>query len=489
MGKRSCCSSVRALSLAVVCAGLLMGRVVAAQPARPGESDPLLRSADQLIAAGEHAGALALLRQLETRGGDPGVEGRLALEESAVGDYRRAEAHAQAALQAPDESWVAAHAEALALVVTESARHLGTLIIDGLPAGTTASADGAQVAVLPAPLRLVAGAVVVVLTLPDGRGGTFRGTAVAQRTTHVDGTRYVGPAAPPVPGSPTATTPATPPTAAAPSLPTTPAQTTDASAPATTGLAVTTSSVQAWRDFAASPHPHRQSRLRRAQEFAAWRATRPGPRLVLTVSAGMTGIGKPFKWPTSEYLQDSSRINALAGLGARLVYALRSNIEFSSGLDVSWLGTYTYWNRQRLYYDPDYSRVDHRRRGQLLRAALDVGFRFGPGLTEQKPTFYLGLFVAPALDLFVLEADSYWYAPTSGRESRTDRGPTTSSVAARLSLIGRLEAGAYLNASHSLELAAAFGFAPHGWDATLRLGIVIAGGQRRQPETEEASRQ
>jgi len=78
------------------------------------------------------------------------------------GEVVEAESALQRALANPTDSWVAAHRRDLNAALTEAARQLGTVIVEGAPDGAVVRIGGREVGVAPlAPTRVRTGQVVV----------------------------------------------------------------------------------------------------------------------------------------------------------------------------------------------------------------------------------------------------------------------------------------------------------------------------------------
>jgi hypothetical protein len=124
--------------------------------------DPLLAQAEQLATRGDHAAALALLRVVVSRAPTPHALGLLGLSALRQGEPVDAEAAVQRALTTPSDAWVAAHRREINAALTEAARQLGTVIVEGVPDGTAVRIAGRDIGAAPlAPTRVRAGDVLI----------------------------------------------------------------------------------------------------------------------------------------------------------------------------------------------------------------------------------------------------------------------------------------------------------------------------------------
>jgi hypothetical protein len=126
-------------------------------------------SADALIESGlrlrrEHHDAEALdqFRQAQEAEPSPRAQAQIGFAEQALGDWRGAEADISAALDAQDDAWIIAHADALRAALAATRQHLGSLVVDTNVGGAELWLEGAKVGTLPAaPVRVSAGEIDV----------------------------------------------------------------------------------------------------------------------------------------------------------------------------------------------------------------------------------------------------------------------------------------------------------------------------------------
>lgn len=149
------------VSLAMLLGQMLLLSGAPAVAQRPSE-DALVRQAEQLAARGDHSAALALLRIAVTRSPSPRALGLLGLAATRQGEPVEAEGPLQRALAISTDAWVVAHRRELTTALTEVARQLGTVIVEGVADGTAVRIAGRDVGAAPvAPTRVRAGEVVV----------------------------------------------------------------------------------------------------------------------------------------------------------------------------------------------------------------------------------------------------------------------------------------------------------------------------------------
>jgi hypothetical protein len=156
---------------ALVLALLASSTQTAAQEIDAGENE-LRRLMDEgvvLRREGRDQEAAEVFRRAHDAGAGAAALAQLALAEQALGRWLDAAEHLEAAMLEEDNEWIARHRAALESSQRTILAHLGTLEIEGEPAGARVTIDGRDVGTLPlaAPIRVEAGSVVVGAELAD----------------------------------------------------------------------------------------------------------------------------------------------------------------------------------------------------------------------------------------------------------------------------------------------------------------------------------
>ncbi len=437
----------------------------------------LVTAAEQLDAAGERTGALALLRQLEARRPSAEVAGRIALLQAALDHPREAEAHAQTALRAPDAPWVRAHAEQLEQVLRDSAHRLGTVLLVGLPPGTVAYIGQEQVGIAPAPLRLAAGDVSLSLVAPGGRRGTLHVSVAAQETLRQDASSYF-PAAQegavtPTPTVPTPTVPTRPTRQPEPVL----AAPEPSPGPRRAALARSAASERAWTDFMRTELPRQRERER----FARWFEARSRWQLWGGLRLGFTQVNQVFSH-SSIYTRARDTSGASFALHMGASYDLGASVQAGARLRFTMLGSYgEHWSEE-LSGDPVYRSVSYTTEGNLYAISLVAMLRFSPHLRRPGSSFYGGLGGELGSQLYAYHQTSEWSRGSRYGPRSVDVGTPIDGVNEKLLLRGLLEVGAYLGRRKNVDVGVDFLFNGHAWTLGATLSVSFTGWSSLPPD-------
>lgn len=193
----------RAIALAL--AGVLGGTAAVAEeaaasdpappPAAQSTAAPVELSPESLLAQGvefrkrrEDRLALAAFEQAWTLGGSPQALAQIALAEQALGYWREAHEHLEAAFTHADDPWISAHRATLEVALKEITSRLGAVEVSCNVEGAEVRIDGRLVGRTPfaEPIRVAAGKSVIHV-VADGYFDAMRQTQIdAEGLARVD---------------------------------------------------------------------------------------------------------------------------------------------------------------------------------------------------------------------------------------------------------------------------------------------------------------
>ncbi len=172
--------------------------------ARAETSDQLIDRGISLREKGKDLDALALFQRAYDESKSAKALAQVALAEQALGRWIDAETHLTTALDSKDR-WIAARRKPLEGALESIRERLGNLEVLGTPAGARVVVNGKQVGTLPlpAPVRVVAGEIVIDLMedgfRPRSRTIEVKARALARETIDLVPELAVSPPPPPPP--------------------------------------------------------------------------------------------------------------------------------------------------------------------------------------------------------------------------------------------------------------------------------------------------
>jgi hypothetical protein len=152
--------------LAILTVGLGFSR--AARAGDSAEVEALIRQGVELREQGRDERALPLFQKAYDLLPSPRTAGQLGLAEMAVGYWVDAEQHLGSALESPDHPWVSKNRRALDDALAKVRQNIGTLVVEGQPAGAAVAVNHRPAGTLPlaAPLRVAKGKALIEVTAP-----------------------------------------------------------------------------------------------------------------------------------------------------------------------------------------------------------------------------------------------------------------------------------------------------------------------------------
>jgi hypothetical protein len=169
-------------------AALLVAILSWAVPARAADSDTaraeeLIRQANALRQKGQDPAALPLVREAYDVARSPRTAAQLGLVELALGYWVSSDDHLTEALSPASHPWIDRNRKVLEDARANARAHVGTLVIEGQPAGAQVRVNFVRAGNLPlvAPIRVGEGTVTIEVTadgyLEEKRTTTVRGAA------------------------------------------------------------------------------------------------------------------------------------------------------------------------------------------------------------------------------------------------------------------------------------------------------------------------
>jgi hypothetical protein len=144
---------------------LLHGRTALA--GEPGDDD--IERGVSLMSHADFAGALDAFREAYQKQPSARANAQMALAEQGLKRWADAELHLSSALFEEKDAWITDYRPMLEQALAQIRKHLGSLDVQGSPAGAVVEANGRIIGVLPfaRPRRLAVGAIELTVRAPD----------------------------------------------------------------------------------------------------------------------------------------------------------------------------------------------------------------------------------------------------------------------------------------------------------------------------------